>query len=356
MSSFVSKSRIFDKTFLRIWCGLFAVYPLILLFIFGVKQSQRYIDVIGIQILLYVMLAWGLSILVGSAGLLSLNYVVAYAVGAYSYAFLGVYYSFSPWLLLPMSAIIAGISGVVLGLPSLKFRGDYLALTTLIMTEIFHMVLTRWTFATNGKYGTYISQKLVFLGVNLKSFLRFFHLPSASVYYSIFMYYVLFGLCLLLAWIIVRLRYTSIGNAWKTIRDNQKAFSSFNTTIIFAKLSAFAISSMIAGICGALLVASRGSISPSLFTWRESIIVLSLVILGGMKSLPKIAGSVAIIIGGIEILCQSKIFISFMALSGCSWNIRHRILLDVAVFLVILLRSYSFNNLRHPSPFLDAKK
>ncbi|AKK20426.1 branched-chain amino acid ABC transporter permease [Candidatus Liberibacter africanus] len=353
MLKFFSKLNKYDK----LLCILAMVYPIALMFFFGANKAQRYIDNMGIQILIYVMLAWGLSIVVGSAGLFSLNCVVSYAVGAYSYVILGKYYDISPWLLVPLSSIISGAFGIVLGLPSLKFRGDYLAIATLVMSEVFQNILIHWKSITNGKMGLYVSDHLVFFGVNLRSCTNFFRYPSSLFIYKTFMYYVLLILCFLLAWTILWLRRTFIGNAWRTIRDNQRAFLSFNTTIIFAKLSAFAVSSMFAGIAGSFFAASQKIISPDMFKFSENIIIISLVFLGGMTSLSKISKAAIIVVGGIEFFCGFDFYyLNSLLKFDCSFNTRHTVLMIVSLFLVIVLRSHSLLRLRHPSPFVDLKK
>ncbi|MBY7649817.1 MAG: branched-chain amino acid ABC transporter permease [Candidatus Liberibacter europaeus] len=355
MSKFLPRVKIPQKMLLKIFYFVFAIYPIAILFFFGVSKSQRYIDGIGIQILIYIILAWGLSIVVGSAGLLSLNYIIAYAVGAYSYAILGSYYYFSPWLLLLISALISGMCGVILCIPSLRFRGDFLAIITLIMNEIFQMLIIRWKKWTNGNIGIDVSERLMFLGVDLEGMIRYFRLPVSMVYYNILLYYLLLCLCLLSAWIIMRLRRSYTGNVWRAIQDNHRAFVNLNRTVVFAKLSAFVISSMFAGVCGALLAALNGYVSPYFFTSSDSIILVAIIILGGMTSLSKIAGVVVFIIGGIEILCISNMLNPLLR-SNPSFHEFRTALLIVLLFLVVLIRSYSLSRLRQPSPFLESKK
>ncbi|WP_181577782.1 ABC transporter permease subunit [Candidatus Liberibacter asiaticus] len=350
MSIFSLRLNKYDK----ILCLLAVVYPLLLFLFLGATKSQKYIDSMGIQILIYVMFAWGLSIVVGSLELLSLNCVIAYAIGAYSYVILGSRYGLSIWLLIPVSAMISGACGMIMGLPSLKFRGDYLAIATLIMSEIFQNILIKWKPITNGKAGIYVADRLYFLGTTVRSLIRFFRFPSSFVIYEIFMYYVLLGMCFLSASIILWLRRTAISNAWRTIRDNQKAFFSLNTTIIFAKLSAFAVSSAFIGMAGAFFAASRDRISPDMFKFSENIIVISIVILGGMTSLSKIAKATAILIGVVELCCGMNFYYFNSLLKfDCSFNMRHTTLMVIALFLVILMRSHSLLRLRTPSNFLE---
>ena len=119
----------------------------------GFQGSLKWVDNFGIQILIYVMLAWGLNIVVGLAGLLDLGYVAFYAVGAYSYALLGTHFGLSFWILLPAAGIMAAFWGVILGFPVLRLRGDYLAIVTLAFGEIIRLVLINWREVTNGTAG-----------------------------------------------------------------------------------------------------------------------------------------------------------------------------------------------------------
>ena len=116
------------------------LYPVIIVMLVGFQGSLKYVDNFGIQILIYVMLAWGLNIVVGLAGLLDLGYVAFYAVGAYCYALLGTHFGLSFWILLPAAGIIAAFWGVILGFPVLRLRGDYLAIVTLAFGEIIRLV------------------------------------------------------------------------------------------------------------------------------------------------------------------------------------------------------------------------
>nr|WP_310649470.1 branched-chain amino acid ABC transporter permease [Candidatus Liberibacter sp.] len=336
------------------------MYPLILVFCFSAQESQKYIDNLGIHVLLYVLLAWGMSVTVGFAGLVNLSYVMAYAIGAYSYAILGMRYDLSIFFSLPISVIIAGIFGIVSGLPSLKFRGDYLALITLGIASIAKYVLIQWESLTHGTYGIHVVNRLTFFGIKFDNsrggFASIFHLPSSPIYFKIFLYYILFALCFLSAWIIKRLRHMSIGNFWKYMRDNQSSFNSFKKNVIFYKLSAFAISAMFGGLCGALLVAWREFVSPYFFEISEGIIILSIVILGGMTSLSGIVGAVIVVIGGAEILCDLNLLDLVFNSHYVSSNVDHSISLIIGVFLVILLSPGVLTSLRQPSPFLNLYK
>ena len=131
----------------------------------GLQGSLKWVDNFGIQILIYVMLAWGLNIVVGLAGLLDLGYVAFYAVGAYSYALLGTDFGWSFWILLPAAGIMAAFWGVILGFPVLRLRGDYLAIVTLAFGEIIRLVLINWREVTNGTAGISGIPKVTFFGL-----------------------------------------------------------------------------------------------------------------------------------------------------------------------------------------------
>lgn len=129
------------------------VFPLATLYLVGPAGSLKWIDNYGIQILLCVMLGWGLNIVVGLAGLLDLGYVAFYAAGAYSYALLSTTWGWSFWLCFPVAGLVAALWGVLLGFPVLRLRGDYLAIVTLAFGEIVRIVLVNWTALTNGNAG-----------------------------------------------------------------------------------------------------------------------------------------------------------------------------------------------------------
>ncbi|AHA27887.1 branched-chain amino acid ABC transporter permease [Candidatus Liberibacter americanus] len=355
MSLFIPKVRFLKKNINNIWYSLFAIYPIAVVSFFNSSKAYRYIDGVGINILIYVILAWGLSILVGTTGLLSLNYIIAYAVGAYSYTILGIWYDISPLLLLPISALIAGLSGVILGLPSLILRGDLFALITFTMTEIFQTFLTQKKVLTGGKSGIYLPDHLMFLGLKIKRVMGFLNLPYSSLYFKIFLYYILLALCFLSVWIISKFRSSYTGSILRNIRDNHKSFFKFNTNVVSAKLSAFIVSSILAGACGALFATTHGFIAPKFFNNSESLIVLSFVILGGMTSFYRIAGVVIVLICSIEIFCGVNLLGTLLKFD-CSVDVRHRTLMIVSLFLVVIVRSYSLSRLRHPSPFLESKR
>src|SRR4029077_14129194 len=141
------------KWFTPFAIGFVIVYPAIVVAINGLGGSVKWIDNFGIQILIYVMLGWGLNIVVGLAGLLDLGYVAFYAVGAYSYALLAKNFGLSFWVLLPLAGILSSFWGILLGFPVLRLRGDYLAIVTLAFGEIIRLIIINWTALTNGYAG-----------------------------------------------------------------------------------------------------------------------------------------------------------------------------------------------------------
>ncbi|MFZ0095322.1 MAG: DUF3382 domain-containing protein, partial [Pseudolabrys sp.] len=153
------------KWFLPFAIGFVVAYPAIILATAGFGRAVKWIDNFGIQVLIYVMLGWGLNIVVGLAGLLDLGYVAFYAVGAYSYALLAKTFGFSFWILLPLAGVLASFWGILLGFPVLRLRGDYLAIVTLAFGEIIRIVLINWVDLTNGYAGITGIPRPTFFGI-----------------------------------------------------------------------------------------------------------------------------------------------------------------------------------------------
>ncbi|HEY4404060.1 MAG TPA: DUF3382 domain-containing protein, partial [Xanthobacteraceae bacterium] len=157
--------RLAVKWFTPFAIGFVIAYPAIVLAITGTGGAVKWVDNFGIQILIYVMLGWGLNIVVGLAGLLDLGYAAFYAVGAYSYALLAKNFGLGFWLLLPLSGILAAFWGILLGFPVLRLRGDYLAIVTLAFGEIIRIVLVNWSIVTNGDAGISSIPRASFFGL-----------------------------------------------------------------------------------------------------------------------------------------------------------------------------------------------
>ena len=190
--------------------GLVILFPLIALGLLGPGGSLKWINNYGVQIMIYVMLGWGLNIVVGLAGLLDLGYVAFYAVGAYSYALLSTTFGLSFWVCLPLAGLLAAMWGVILGFPVLRLRGDYLAIVTLAFGEIIRMVLINWVDLTNGYAGISGIPHVSFFGIPFTDdddgFAAIFHLPYTPIYRTIFLFYLILALALLTNFVTVRLR------------------------------------------------------------------------------------------------------------------------------------------------------
>ena len=206
---------------------------------------MKYVDNFGIQILIYVMLAWGLNIVVGLAGLLDLGYVAFYAVGAYSYALLSRHFGLSFWILLPLAGILSAFWGIILGFPVLRLNGDYLAIVTLAFGEIIRLVLINWHGCHQGHVrhfrhseGHPLRHRVRCLAERLCQ--RIFDLPMSSAYYKIFLFYLILALCMLTAFVTIRLRRMPIGRAWEALREDEIACRSLGINTVTTKLTAFA--------------------------------------------------------------------------------------------------------------------
>ncbi|MGB1952012.1 MAG: high-affinity branched-chain amino acid ABC transporter permease LivM [Marinobacter sp.] len=244
-------------------------------------------------VLIYVMLALGLNVVVGLAGLLDLGYVAFYAVGAYTFAMLSQYYGVSFWVALPLGAILAALFGLVLGFPVLRLRGDYLAIVTLGFGEIIRILLNNMTNLTGGPNGIGgIPEPTLFgmeFGWRVKeegntSFHETFGIAYASEHKIIFLYLIALVLAVITALVIRRLMRMPVGRAWEALREDEIAARSLGLSRTAVKLSAFTIGAFFAGFAGTVFASKQGFISPESFVFLESAIILAIVVLGGMGS------------------------------------------------------------------------
>jgi branched-chain amino acid transport system permease protein len=256
------------------------------------------------MVLTYVMLGWGLNIVVGLAGLLDLGYVAFYAVGAYSYALLAEYFGWSFWLCLPVAGILAAFWGILLGFPVLRLRGDYLAIVTLAFGEIIRIVLINWQSFTGGPNGVN-APRPSFFGIPFTSgddgFAATFGLEFSSTHRVIFLFYLILALALLTNWVTIRLRRLPVGRAWEAMREDEIACRSLGINTTNTKLTAFAIGAMFGGFAGAFFATRQGFISPESFVFMESALILAIVVLGGMGSQIGVAIAAFVMIGGFEL-------------------------------------------------------
>ncbi|HUC51258.1 MAG TPA: high-affinity branched-chain amino acid ABC transporter permease LivM [Xanthobacteraceae bacterium] len=347
------------KWFIPFAIGFVVVYPLIVLAVKGRGGAVAWVDNFGIQILIYVMLGWGLNIVVGLAGLLDLGYVAFYAVGAYSYALLAKAFGLSFWILLPLAGCLASFWGLLLGFPVLRLRGDYLAIVTLAFGEIIRMVLVNWVALTNGYAGISTIPRPSFFGIPFTAddngFAARFGLEFSPIYRTIFLYYVILGLALITAFVTVRLRRLPVGRAWEALREDEIACRSLGINTTNTKLTAFAMGAMFAGFAGSFFAARQAFISPESFTFLESATILAIVVLGGMGSQIGVAIAAIIMIGGTEILRQ----IDFLKqIFGSDFDpTQYRMLLfGLGMVLMMRWRPRGLITRRTPSVFLKERK
>lgn len=268
--------------------------------------ASRYVMDVAILVITYIMLGWGLNIVVGLAGLLDLGYVAFYAIGAYSYALLANYFDWSFWICLPMAGVFAGISGILLGFPVLRLRGDYLAIVTLGFGEIIRVILLNWYEFTGGPDGISGIPRPSFFGLEFKrssegTFSGFFGLDYSSMHRIIFLYYLILALALLTNFVTLRLRRLPVGRAWEALREDEIACRSLGINPTNTKLTAFAIGATFGGLAGSFFATRQGFISPESFTFIESAVILAIVVLGGMGSQIGVVLASVVLIGGTEL-------------------------------------------------------
>ncbi len=221
--------------------------------------ANRGVVDLGCVLLSYIMLGWGLNIVVGLAGLLDLGYVAFYAVGAYSYALLAQTFGFGFWLCLPLAGVFASLYGLMLGFPVLRLRGDYFAIVTLAFAEIVRMVLLNWTSLTNGPVGIAAIPRPSFFGIadftnspaeGRLAFHQMFGLDYAPIHRIIFLYYVILALALVVNFFTLRIRRLPLGRAWEALREDDIACTALGINSTNIKLAAFAIAGMFGGFAG----------------------------------------------------------------------------------------------------------
>jgi len=311
--------------------------------------DRREID-LATYVLIYVMLGWGLNIVVGLAGLLDLGYVAFYAVGAYSYALLAQNFGASFWICLPLAGILAAFVGVLLGFPVLRLRGDYLAIVTLGFGEIIRVILLNWQNLTGGPNGISGIPRPTFFGLpftndppeGTTAFHEFFGLEFASLHRFVFLYYVILVLVLITNAVTLRLRKLPIGRAWEALREDEIACRSLGINPTNTKLTAFAIGAMFGGFAGSFFATRQGFISPESFTFIESAVILAIVVLGGMGSQ---AGVVIATLFLVLLPELSREFAQFRML-----------IFGVAMVLIMVLRPQGLLSHREPTITLGRRR
>lgn len=309
--------------------------------------------------LLYVLLAVGLNIVVGYAGLLDLGYVAFFAIGSYMYALLSsphltdtfaslaqlfpVGMHLPLWLVLPLGAGLAGLFGVLLGAPTLRLRGDYLAIVTLGFGEIIRVFMNNLDAPvniTNGPKGIGDIDPLHFFGLNLGKKLTLdigglwtLELASVTLYYYLFLALVLFSLL-----ISFRLQFSRVGRAWMAIREDEIAAKAMGINTRNMKLLAFGMGATFGGVSGTMFGAFQGFISPESFSLMESVMIVAMVVLGGVGHLP------GVILGAVllSVLPEALRYVAgpLQSLTGgrLDASILRQLLIALAMISIMLLR------------------
>ena len=245
--------------------GAAIVFP----FIFDTYQTN-----IMITALMYVVLGLGLNIVVGMAGLLDLGFVAFYAVGAYSYALLNYHFGLGFWAVLPIGGCLAALAGLILGFPVLRLRGDYLAIVTLGFGEIIRLVLENWNEFSMGPSGISNIARPGFFGIEMSL--------NGSILY---LYYIMIIFMIITIFVVNRLQDSRLGRAWIALREDEIACPAMGIDKRKTKLVAFSLGAFWAGLVGVIFAAKTTFINPASFTFLESAIILSIVVLGGMGSI-----------------------------------------------------------------------
>jgi branched-chain amino acid transport system permease protein len=275
-----------ESKFYRPAIIIVALFAIIFPFIFSHYQIN-----IMTTALIYIMLGLGLNIVVGLAGLLNLGYVAFYAIGAYSYALLNYQFGIGFWVALPIGALCAAVFGILLGFPVLRLRGDYLAIVTLGFGEIIRLVLENWNSFSFGPSGISNIPRPGLFGINLS-------LEQSAVY----MYFLMIGMCIFTVFVVNRLQHSRIGRAWVALREDELACQAMGVDKTKAKLTAFALGATWAGMAGVLFAAKTTFINPASFTFLESVMILSIVVLGGMGSITGVILAALVIVLSQEYL------------------------------------------------------
>ena len=328
--------------------------------------------------LLYILLALGLNIVVGFAGLLDLGYIAFFAIGAYiagllaSPQFVVVIESLqmefpaaaeflvailpadvisqgfhlSVWLILPLAAVIAGLAGAILGAPTLKLRGDYLAIVTLGFGEIIRIFMNNLNGPVNitsGPQGINLIDPVQFGSVSLAGEsgtgglvkLAGFEMPSVNAYYFLFLV-----LCVMTVFISRRLQHSRLGRAWIAIRENEIAAKAMGINVRNVKLLAFAMGASFGGIAGAMFAAFQGFVSPESFTLTESIAVLAMVVLGGIGHIPGVVLG-AVLLATLPEVLRHTVEPMQMMVFGQIWiaaEVLRQLLYGLVLVLIMLMR------------------
>ncbi|MEN9891392.1 MAG: hypothetical protein RLY78_1687 [Pseudomonadota bacterium] len=332
---------------------LLAAIGLLILPLIAQQAGNAWVRIIDIA-LLYVLLALGLNIVVGYAGLLDLGYVAFYAVGAYMFGLLAsphlsenfeAFRAMFPtglhtpiWLVIPLGAALAGIAGVTLGAPTLRLRGDYLAIVTLGFGEIIRVFMNNLDAPvniTNGPKGLAQIDSLKIFGLDLGKPLQIggFELPSVTLYYYLFLTLVIISVVLC-----YRLEDSRIGRAWMAIREDEIAAKAMGINTVNMKLLAFGMGATFGGVSGAMFSTFQGFISPESFSLQESVMIVAMVVLGGIGHIP------GVIVGAVALSALPEVLryvagpLQAMTDGRLDAAILRQLLIALAMIVIMLLR------------------
>jgi branched-chain amino acid transport system permease protein len=327
-----------------VWFGLgFAVVLPFLPF------ANRYVVDLATTVLIYIMLGWGLNIVVGLAGLLDFGYVAFYAVGAYSYALLALNFNMSFWECLPLAGLFAATAGVLLGFPVLRLRGDYLAIVTLGFGEIIRIIILNSQF-TGGPNGLAGIPRPSFFGLPFTAnpaegavaFHQLLGIEYSAFHRIIFLYFLILALALITNVFTLRVRRLPVGRAWEALREDEIACRALGINPRNTKLTAFGIGAMFGGFAGAFFATRQGFISPESFTFMESFTILAIVILGGMGS------QIGVVLAAL--------FLTLLPEFGRDFAQFRMIVVGIAMVLIMVWRPRGLLTWREPTIRLPATR
>jgi branched-chain amino acid transport system permease protein len=337
----------------RLFVILLAAAALLVLPLFAAQFGQGWVRIMSLA-LLYVLLALGLNIVVGYAGLLDLGYVAFYALGAYMYALVAsphlsenfetVLAAFPDgmhtpiWLVVPVAACVAAVAGMVLGAPTLKLRGDYLAIVTLGFGEIIRVFMNNLEHPvniTNGPRGISQIDPMNLFGFSFGKPLVIgdFTIPSVALYYYLFLVLVVISVV-----ICHRLETSRIGRAWMAIREDEIAAKAMGLNTRNLKLLAFGMGATFGGVSGSMFAAFQGFISPESFTLMESVMIVAMVVLGGIGHIPGVILGAVMLAALPEVLRYVAGDVQSMTGGRLDAAILRQLLIALAMIAIMLLR------------------
>ncbi|MCZ2293193.1 MAG: ABC transporter ATP-binding protein [Burkholderiales bacterium] len=338
-----------NKLIVFLLCAL----ALIALPLFAQQFGQGWVRILSLA-MLYVLLALGLNVVVGYAGLLDLGYVAFYAVGAYMYALMASphlaenfewFTQLFPdglhtpiWVVVPLAAFLAGIVGVLLGIPVLKLRGDYLAIVTLGFGEIIRVFLNNLEYPyniTNGPRGLDRIDPMNIVGFSFGKAIEIgdFRIPSVTLYYYLFLLLVVLSVV-----ICHRLETSRIGRAWMAIREDEIAAKAMGINTRNMKLLAFGMGATFGGVSGAMFASFQGFVSPESFTLMESIMIVAMVVLGGLGHIPGVILGAVMLAALPEVLRYVAGDVQNMTGGRIDAAILRQLLIALAMIVIMLMR------------------